>query len=168
MRPLLVAAVASLLATTAPVPAQAYGIMHGSPVGISRPIILCGFDCSAILNTTPVSRATGGTLDIYLVGDAGMPGVLAVGIGPALAACPGIPVPGIANSLLILPPNLILALGANPLGTSSVGCRAPGSGPALSALPIPPTASGATLTLQGLVFESGLPVFTRAFELSVR
>src|SRR5690606_17592879 len=67
--------------------------------------------------------------------------------------------------LLILPPNMALALGVSLAPSSRSPCS---SVVALANLPIPQAASGTTLSWQGLVFDQGVPACTRALEMTVQ
>lgn len=128
----------------------------------------CGFDCSSVTNTGRVVGLVGRTVDVHLYGDANFPGAVAIAIGPAMTNCPGIPLPGIQNSLQILPPNIVAAIGVPALASGGRSCNASGAAMVIRGFRILAAASGATLTFQGLVFDRGAPTFTRPVELTVR
>jgi hypothetical protein len=129
---------------------------------------ICGFDCSSTAHVGRSVAIVNRTIDVTLYGDAGLPGAIVLGMGPAFGPCPGITLPGIHNGLQILPTNLLVALTAAPLGPSSRLCGTSGSGFAVQQLTVPATASGLVFTWQGLVFDGGTPAFTRPVEMTVR
>lgn len=160
--------VASLLVLSGALTAQQnVGISVVGPLSPSL-TVYCGFDCGNASNTGRVVGVVGQSVDVRLFGDAGMPAVVAIGIGPAFTQCPGIGLPGIHNSLQILPPNILAAVGTASLAPGSRTCSASGASIVIPGLAILAAASGATLTFQGLVFDTGTPAFTRPVEMVVR
>lgn len=147
---------------------QRIGILL-STVSSTSPGNACGFDCNDPSNTRVIPVQNGQTVSVHLFGDAGLPAALVIGFGPALPICPAVPIPGIQNSLLIAPNNILVALPAPPPQT--VGrtiCPSAGSTTALAQLPVPASAAGATLTWQGFAYDQGTPSFTRAIETPIR
>ena len=168
-------AMLSRLALLAALSAGSLPAQQGVGISVTPPLssamsLLCGFDCSAVGNTHQSTVPGGQTVTAVLFGDAGMPGVLMLGLGPTLPSCPGLTLPGIHNSLLILPPNLVVSLGVSlaPGARSRCGPTLSGSVAALSNVQTPPAAAGLTLSWQGLVFDQGMPAFTRAEEMTVQ
>lgn len=127
----------------------------------------CGFDCNDPRNTARVTAIAPRAVSVRLYGDAQWPAAVAIGLGTALP-CPGIPLPGFHNSLLILPPNILVAVPVANLAPGSRVCNTGGSAIAIPTLVLPRSASGATVTFQGLVFDGGVPTFTRPIELTIR
>src|SRR5690606_687223 len=147
---------------------QRIGIMVSTRTG-RTPGVACSFDCNDPNNTRVVSVVSGNAINVLLFGDAGLPAALVVGLGTAIPVCPGIPIPGVQNSLLIVPSNILTAISAPaPSAAGRTLCPSGGSTSAVSQLQVPPHAAGATLTWQGLVYDQGTPSLTRAIETPIR
>ncbi|MBK8974986.1 MAG: hypothetical protein IPM29_03600 [Planctomycetes bacterium] len=158
---------ALLLGGGAALAQQNVGIAVGGVLSTSV-AVPCGFDCSSASNTYRASGLVGASVDVRVFGDAGLPAAVAIGSGTALSFCPGIVIPGIQNSLLILPPNFLVAVGVPALAPGNRICTTTGVATAIRGLVLLPVASGATLTFQALVFDNGVPTFTRPVEVAVR
>jgi len=168
MRISTLALLAALAIPPAAAAQQRIGIMVSTLTG-TTPGQACGFDCNDPNNTRVVSVVSGSTINVVLFGDANLPAALVVGLGTAIPVCPGIPIPGVQNSLLIVPSNILTAVSAPaPSAAGRTLCPSGGSTSAVSQLQVPPHAAGATLTWQGLVYDQGTPSLTRAIETPIR
>ena len=166
MRALALFAALSILSAAPSLAQQNVGIALTNVIS-STLAVNCGFDCNNPNNTGRVTGTVGQTFDVRLYGDAGLPGVVAIGLGPVSLACPGVVLPGIQNGLMINPGALLATATTPGLAPGLRTCSASGSVIAVS-LNIPAVASGLVLTVQGLVFDAAQPTFTRAVDLTVR
>lgn len=156
-----------LLVIATPCNAQTGGIY------VSRGIttisgVRCGFSCSDPTNTYPFPANVLDIIDVRVIGDLNMPGWGLLSIGPALTTCPGIQIQGFLNSLMTLPPYVVIVNGNPSLGPYRAGSPCgTGFGLVFSQLQIPLSASGLTITFQGLVYTNGVLTFTRALEMQI-
>lgn len=158
-----------LLTTAAALPAQqnvGINVFRGS---VTLSGVLCGFDCNDPGN---VGRATVQVLDtigVRLIGDVNLPAAVVFGIGPTVGTCPFLVVPGIGNSLIVDPATMVMGPTTTALSGPNRSCgSASANQPVANGLQVPPAASGALLSVQGLVFDAGAPAFTRAVEISIQ
>jgi len=130
--------------------------------------ITCGFNCSSPTNTVRCNANVNDVLDVRVLGAAGSPGYVFLAAGSPWA-CPGIPIAGIANALLLNPATLApLAFGLQSLPTPARGtCGETGNGIVLQGLVVPLGVSGGVLTFQGIAMDGSKFHFTRPIELSI-
>ena len=130
--------------------------------------ITCGFDCSSPTNTVRANTNVNDILDVRVLGETGFPGYVFLASGSSFP-CPGIPIAGITNALLLKPSTLVpilFSLPSLPMPARGTGGET-GNGIVLGNLLIPPGTSGGMVTFQGLAYDAGVLHFTRPIELRV-
>lgn len=131
--------------------------------------VLCGFNCGSATNTGTATASVGQVISIRAIGDAGLPAILLGAVGPAWA-CPGIPFPGLNNSLLLSPGNVValsVAVSVTPGARTNCNNASGGLELMLNNYTLPPAAAGLLVTFQCITFDAGVPTFTRPIELTV-
>ncbi|MEZ5966279.1 MAG: hypothetical protein R3F56_20755 [Planctomycetota bacterium] len=125
--------------------------------------VLCGFTCNS---TGQATALVGDTIGIRLLGQDQWPGAVMIGAGPAVP-CPGLPVPGIGNTLLVdLNTLLVLATSGSITGAARGNCGETAN-QVMVTLTLPRLPVGTMVHFQGLVYDNFQPAFTRAIELTI-
>lgn len=130
--------------------------------------VLCGFNCNDPANVGAASVGALTVIGVRLIGEANMPAAVVFGIGPVSTPCGLVQLPGFHNSLLINPGAIIVGPATAALVGPNRSCGGSANDPVLANFTIPANASGAILTVQGLVFDNGQPTFTRAVDITVQ
>lgn len=130
--------------------------------------VLCGFNCGSAGNTGTATAMVSQAIDLRVIGDPGMPALLLAAPGPAFA-CPGIPIVGMNNALLLNPGGVFVVGIAPSVGAGGRTQCSPAGGLQLmfANLTLPPSAFGLLVTFQAAVFDGAMPAFTRPIELTV-
>lgn len=152
----------------APVAAQQNVALYISRGSVTISGVLCGFDCTSPTNTGTATANVGHVIDIRVIGDPGFPALLLASPGGAFA-CPGIALAGINNALLLNPGSVTAVAFAPSVSPGGRTTCSPAGGLQLmlSSFTLPPAAMGLLVTFQGMVYDAGVPTFTRPIELTV-
>lgn len=159
----LAAALAALPATAAAQQNVGINLFRGN---VTLSGVLCGFNCGSSTNTGQATAMISDTIGIRLLGQNLWPAALVMGAGAA-QPCPGIPIPGIGNTLLVDPLSMIvIAVTGSMTGAARSSCGETAN-QIMVTLTLPRVPPGSLVHFQGLVYDNSQPALTRPVELTI-